>query len=90
MGYFSNGSEGEWYYSEYCMKCVHNGDGTGPMCPVWMLHLEHNYRDCNNDESILHTLIPRSEDKLGNEECKMFWPATSMGLPFGDPPELKP
>jgi hypothetical protein len=72
VGYFSNGSEGMDYEATYCDKCVHgavHGDGT---CQVWLLHLMHNYRDCNNDDSMLHQLIPRSKDGCDNEQCRMF------------------
>jgi len=70
MGYFSNGSEGEAYFERYCAKCLHNGDGEGPMCPIWNLHLWHNYAECNNKESMLHELIPRENG--GNGRCSMF------------------
>ena len=79
MGYFSNGTEGECYFEDYCSKCVHNGDGDGPMCPVWLLHLEFNYDECNKPESFLHRLIPRTEGGLSNGECKMFLAAPSVG-----------
>lgn len=36
-----------------------------------LAHILHNYKECNNDDSILHLLIPR--DKEGwNEKCLMF------------------
>ena len=67
MGYFSNGSEGESYELALCSNCAHF-DG----CTVWFLHLMHNYQECNNPDSMLHVLIPRSEDGPGNEKCTMF------------------
>ena len=67
MGYFSNGTEGEIYAERFCERCVHN-EG----CAVWTAHMLHNYRDCNDPGSILHILIPRSEDGVGNEQCRMF------------------
>ena len=70
MGYFSNGSEGESYESALCSKCAHF-DG----CTVWFLHLMHNYDECNNPDSMLHVLIPRTKDNLHNEQCTMFIPA---------------
>lgn len=69
MGYFSNGTEGMLYYETFCSRCVHD---KGQSCPVWNAHLIHNYAECNKPDSILHMLIPRSEDKLGNEVCTMF------------------
>ncbi len=66
MGYFSNGTEGMDYEGRYCARCVHNGD-----CAVWDAHMQHNYKECNNEESILHILIPRNE-KGWNDQCKMF------------------
>lgn len=74
MGYFSNGCEGESYFAHYCERCVHMPkrpeDGG---CPVWGLHLIHNYDECNKDDSFLHVLIPRTPDKLYNEQCAMFY-----------------
>ena len=66
MGYFSNGSEGLDYEKQYCERCVHY-DG----CAVWLLHLIHNYDECNKEDSFLHTLIPR--DGIENKQCKMFY-----------------
>lgn len=73
MGYFSNGSEGEYYQAEYCAKCMHDQNVVhgGPGCPVWLLHLLHNYSECNKPESFLHVLIPRDKDG-GNGPCTMF------------------
>ena len=65
MGYFSNGTEGMLYEEEYCQKCAHY-DG----CAVWAAHYLHNYRECNNKESILDILIPRNGTE--NEKCRMF------------------
>lgn len=76
MGYFSNGTEGEMYFDQWCANCVHDADGD---CPVWAAHLQHNYRDCNDPESILHMLIPRSEDKLGNEKCRLHVARAAVG-----------
>lgn len=73
MGYFSNGTEGESYEAQYCSKCAHqNGPDGNSGCTVWMAHLLHNYDECNNPDSILHMLIPRSQDDLWNEKCTMF------------------
>lgn len=69
MGYFSNGTEGECYYDAYCARCVHDKDQSRP---VWAAHLMHNYDECNNENSILHILIPRNESGLGNKQCAMF------------------
>jgi hypothetical protein len=80
MGYFSNGTEGEMYVDAYCSRCIHN-DQDKP-CPIWTLHMLHNYKECNKPDSFLHRLIPRSKDCCGNEQCSMFIPAPSMGLPF--------
>ena len=72
MGYFSNGMEGEDYHERYCAKCIHDNEEKGIGCPIWNLHLLHNYEDCNNPKSYLHFLIPRSTDDLSNERCTMF------------------
>jgi len=70
MGYFPNGTAGEIYREQYCDRCVHGRGGDGPMCPIWVLHLERNYKDCNDKESLLHRLIPKQE--LDNGACVMF------------------
>lgn len=79
MAYFSNGTEGDMYLEKYCYRCIH---WTADSCPVWFLHQLHNYRDCNNAESMLHVLIPRSKDDHRNEQCSMFIRSPSMGLPL--------
>lgn len=79
MGYFSNGSEGMDYEARYCNRCVHEGPPDGPGCAVWGAHLFSNYAERNNDNSILHQLIPRTTDGLGNEQCRMFWEKGSRG-----------
>jgi len=53
------------YEEKYCAKCAHE-EG----CAVWAAHFIHNYDECNNDESILHMLIPR--EGIYNGKCHMF------------------
>lgn len=77
MGYFSNGTEGGDYFETYCARCIHNDETDG--CPVWDAHLIYNYRDCNEPTSILHMLIPRSENGLFNEKCLMFVEVSAIG-----------
>ena len=73
MGYFPNGTAGDMYQAEYCHRCVHwPEDPADGGCSVWFLHMIHNYDECNNSESMLHTLIPRREDGW-NAKCTMFW-----------------
>lgn len=67
MGYFPNGTEGMLYEQDFCERCLHN-EG----CAVWLAHTLRNYDECNKAESILHILIPRTKDGLGNEQCRMF------------------
>jgi hypothetical protein len=69
MAYFSNGTEGMDYQARYCERCVHD---INQDCPVWLAHLMHNSAGCNDNEHILHLLIPRSKDRLTNEQCRMF------------------
>lgn len=71
MGYFSNGCEGDSYEARYCSNCVHqNGPDGKTGCAVWLAHMLKNYDECNNKESILHTLIPRKG--IVNLKCLMF------------------
>lgn len=79
MGYFPNGTSGLDYESRYCEHCVHNGmDENGEFpdggCPILLLHLMWNYDQCDDDDKklALDVFIPRSEDGLSNEQCKMF------------------
>jgi hypothetical protein len=69
MAYFSNGREGEAYEARYCRQCVHD---INEDCPILLLHLMHNYEECNKKDSFLHILIPRKG--IENEKCRMFWP----------------
>jgi hypothetical protein len=71
MGYFSNGSEGMDYQAQWCDRCVNYGPEDGPGCAVWEAHMLYNYAECNNEESILHVLIPRTKDGW-NAQCRMF------------------
>jgi hypothetical protein len=83
VGYFSNSSDGEAYYSHFCARCLHNPtDPNAPYCPIWDLHMMRNYEECNKADSPLHVLIPRDKKTGSNLECKMFWLAPSMGLPL--------
>jgi hypothetical protein len=70
MGYFSNGTEGALYYEQWCSRCIHDNEDKEIYCPVWGLHLTHNYAACNDDASPLHALIPR--EGMGNGRCTMF------------------
>jgi hypothetical protein len=82
MGYFSNGTEGMSYVESYCFRCVHwkdLDDGRGAGCPVWDLHLLHNYKRETEVARMLDTLIPRATmvaddgiDLPYNEQCTMF------------------
>jgi hypothetical protein len=73
MGYFSNASEADCYRETHCVNCAHQGAPDETVCPVWMAHLIFNYDECNNERSILHSLIPRRIDGPGNELCTMFF-----------------
>ena len=68
MGYFANGTEGEYYEEHYCRDCVHNLEKYG--CPCLDAHLMWNYDECNNKDSILHKMIPRKDAE--NLECIFY------------------
>lgn len=73
MGYFPNSDAGLFYEAKYCARCIHyDPDMENEGCAVMLAHLIHGYDECNDDDSILHILIPRSKDGLDNEQCKMF------------------
>ena len=70
MGYFSNGSEGHDYEAKWCDHCVH----INPLlhgCPCWDMHLLYNYEEANNDNSLLHKMIPIDKDG-NNMQCLFF------------------
>lgn len=71
MGYFSNGAEGMAYQSAVCNHCEHD---VNEDCPVWLLHLLHNYSAANDKEHPIHLLIPFDGKGPfgGNHECRMF------------------
>jgi hypothetical protein len=71
MGYFPNGTANDIYREKYCNQCFHDRNGD---CPIVLLHLVHNYDECNNEHSFLHALIPRNKTDCDNEECKLFVP----------------
>lgn len=71
MAYFSSGTEGLDYEARWCVRCVHAASET-KTCAVLTAHGLYNYEGCNNPDSILHLLIPRSKDGLSNEQCRMF------------------
>ena len=78
MGYFSSGTEGMDYEARYCDRCLHQKpDDDG--CAVWLAHMIAiaNYAECNKPDSVLHVLIPRTKNGLGNEQCRMFIEAKS-------------
>jgi len=69
MGYFPNGTDGMFYQDEYCLKCIHyKEDDRGIGCPVWDLHILHNYD--KEREIDLDLFIPR--DGVRNKQCVMF------------------
>ncbi len=76
MTYFLTNTECIDYQSEFCSKCWHQKPNDGG-CAVWFAHMLHNYEECNNEDSILHILIPRNG--TNNEPCKMFVPKAIEG-----------
>ena len=70
MAYFSNGTEGDLYAARWCLRCVHELPEHG--CPVMLAHLLWNYDECNNDDSILHKMIPM--EGIRNGRCFAFVP----------------
>ena len=72
MGYFSNGSEGEYYEAKYCARCVHQAtEDRG--CPIWDLHMLYNYDQLKKDATRLALAMFIPEVAGGNGQCTMFW-----------------
>jgi hypothetical protein len=80
MAYFSNGTEGDMYYEQWCSRCMHDKDED---CPIWAAHLLFNSDGANNPDHILHMLIPRCKDGIGNEMCALFIEEKAAGDLFG-------
>lgn len=77
MGYFPNGTSGDYYEAEFCNKCIHQAQGDDdPDCMVMMAHMLYAYQLCNEKDHpgkhILDLLIPISKDGVGNDKCAMF------------------
>jgi hypothetical protein len=77
MGYFPNGTAGDYYEAEFCNKCIHQAQkDEEPGCPVMMAHMLYAYQLCNQKDDpgkvILDLLIPETKDGIGNERCAMF------------------
>ena len=84
MGYFSNGSMGDSYISQYCENCRNwrdLKDGRGPGCPIWDWHMIWNYNQCADTEigklykDSLEHFIPTGKNGFP-DKCRMFDPAT--------------
>lgn len=87
MGYFSNGTEGEWYEKKICSRCVHHvNDPEKESCTVWSIHLLYNYgQERNLDlKDVLDGLIPRSNVPGYNDLCTMFHPSKPEYATHGD------
>jgi hypothetical protein len=70
MGYFSNGTETEIYFNQYCENCIHVGDEDGiEGCAVWDAHT----MDPRGSKRVLNLLIPVDRDG-NNLQCAMFVP----------------
>jgi len=64
------GSDSEHYRKDGRGLAEDSMDAIG--CPVWMLHMTHNYDECNKPDSFLHHLIPQDKENCWNERCAMF------------------
>ena len=64
MAYFANGTEGQIFYDRFCCRCKRDADQD---CPVWLVHILYNSDGANNENSLLHKMIP--EDQLS---CHFF------------------
>src|SRR4051812_14099639 len=77
MGYFANGTSGDFYQAHYCERCVNwrdNGSGSEG-CPIIDLHLMWNYDAIGKDAdktkaAALEHFIPI--EGVDNGECSMF------------------
>ena len=77
MAYFPNGSSGDAYMVKWCCLCRNwrdLDDGRGPGCPVWDLHMVHNYDAVKNKDlkRTLNSFIPTNKEGYP-EKCTMFF-----------------
>lgn len=75
MGYFPNGTSNDIYRQRYCDTCYHDIKGD---CPIVLLHLVHNYDECNKPTSFLHALIPRDKETGENKMCSLYVPRNAV------------
>lgn len=74
MAYFPNGTAADIYSEQYCKRCFHDRNND---CSIILLHMVHNYEECNKEHSFLHALIPRDQNGW-NKQCNFFVPKDSM------------
>lgn len=70
MGYFSNGTEADYWEAKNCRGCAHNDEDKG--CPVMLAHVLFSYEECNsesNAKTMLDMFIPR--EGAFNGTCAM-------------------
>lgn len=75
MGYFSNGTDGDIYQSNFCNRCIHDKEGFG--CQIMNAHFFFNYDQHKNEQlkEVLSMLIPREEDEGEfNGQCLLYVP----------------
>lgn len=76
------------YEARWCEHCIHRPTADGLDCPILELHAEWNYDQAAGSEQArekgraLSVFIPRSEDGLQNEQCRMFVEAPRVLTPL--------
>lgn len=86
MAYFSNGTDGQIYQEEFCLKCVNwvdLNDGRGFGCPIMDAHMVFETLKGPQAEVLRH-FIPDStfddDHALCHSDCIMFKTLNSIGL----------
>ena len=76
MGYFANGSEGDFYEEQFCNHCFHGESDNYEVCPVLEMHMLWNYDAVGKNKDtekavVLNNFIPLRGDNF-NDICSMF------------------
>ena len=86
MAYFSNGTDGQIYQEEFCLKCVNwvnLNDGRDYGCPIMDAHMVFEIHKGPQAEVLRH-FIPDStfndDHALCHSECIMFKTLESVGI----------
>lgn len=74
MAYFPNGTAGDAFESQWCVRCINMPERDDRGCAVWLTHLLFAYEECNsksNAKKMLDILIEPGDSEK-DPRCAMF------------------